>query len=642
MYIIAVLSLHINKFIDFYTVKEYNDLYARNGINDLNYDMLVKTVDSVQKIGNGFVKQWNDFVQAKELDEPYPLQEAIHFAQSLQKEQRISFIRLFNKCYSTYFTSFLSFLKSITTNPFIHQIETSTRDQLLLSNVTTDSLLPLTRLLPTSFTFLQSMHLGPAQLAQLFSVDSAWTSDHIAQSIRLASLAGATPQTFFPFLRSLQTAQLGIADMDLLADRVPRDLMLDAIGLFCEHWELLALFEEGLGLSLDASSLLRWLRHHAALPSARVRALLTHPSAARLLSSTWDPSIPDATFASLLGFSVSQIDLILRHAAPLLTAPSLRLLHADPRDNRLQLAFSFASRDPRGSSLAIEEHSLWNAGQRDGWCEQTYADPAGNRVREAVFFSAGSERGSRLRWSTQKGQPGVVLVENGQEIAVQQEALGVLFKASTRTVPLRFYFVFRDGVRRISDNNGPDLAYLARLNADGAPFSPELMVHLREAFRNHPVVANFAITDDCVAGQLDVPLVPMPSVFASGNFPILMELLTMLKPARKDGMKFQMKDMEFNGDATLNRQLMFTSCILNNVNLKRFCITAEMPHLRTIVIENCMEITDVTIYENTIKVIEKITIRNCPKLCSIDINGIDEEDVELEDVPNLVGKNIQC
>lgn len=53
-----------------------------------------------------------------------------------------------------------------------------------------------------------------------------------------------------------------------------------------------------------------------------------------------------------------------------------------------------------------------------------------------------------------------------------------------------------------------------------------------------------------------------------------------------------------------------------------------------------MEITDVTIYENTIKVIEKITIRSavwwdswgvdCPKLCSIDINGIDEEDVELE------------
>ena len=69
------------------------------------------------------------------------------------------------------------------------------------------------------------MHLGPAQLAQLFAVDSAWTSDHIAQSIRLASLAGATPQTFFPFLRSLQTAQLGIADMDLLADRVPRDLV---------------------------------------------------------------------------------------------------------------------------------------------------------------------------------------------------------------------------------------------------------------------------------------------------------------------------------------------------------------------------------------------------------------------------------
>lgn len=48
--------------------------------------MLVKAVNSVQKIGNGFVKQWNEFIQAKELEEPYPLQEAIHFAQSLHKE----------------------------------------------------------------------------------------------------------------------------------------------------------------------------------------------------------------------------------------------------------------------------------------------------------------------------------------------------------------------------------------------------------------------------------------------------------------------------------------------------------------------------------------------------------------------------
>lgn len=53
--------------------------------------MLVKAVNSVQKIGNGFVKQWNEFIQAKELEEPYPLQEAIHFAQSLQKEVRFFF-----------------------------------------------------------------------------------------------------------------------------------------------------------------------------------------------------------------------------------------------------------------------------------------------------------------------------------------------------------------------------------------------------------------------------------------------------------------------------------------------------------------------------------------------------------------------
>ena len=75
-----------------------------------------------------------------------------------------------------------------------------------------------------------------------------------------------------------------------------------------------------------------------------------------------------------------------------------------------------------------------------------------------------------------------------------------------------------------------------------------------------------------------------------------------------------------------------------------------MSSLQTIVIEgrgilwvweaDCKEITDVTVHEKTIPMIEKITIRSaeggeewrvdCPKLSSIDIDGIDEEDVELE------------
>lgn len=56
--------------------------------------------------------------------------------------------------------------------------------------------------------------------------------------------------------------------------------------------------------------------------------------------------------------------------------------------------------------------------------------------------------------------------------------------------------------------------------------------------------------------------------------------------------------MKFNGDATLYRELRFTSCVMSSrerergilsfvdVNLKRFCITAKMASLQTIVIES--------------------------------------------------------
>lgn len=67
------------------------------------------------------------------------------------------------------------------------------------------------------------MHLGHAQLAQLFAVDSSWTFDHIAKAIQLATRADATPQAFLPLLRSLHAAQLGIPDLDLLAERLPRE-----------------------------------------------------------------------------------------------------------------------------------------------------------------------------------------------------------------------------------------------------------------------------------------------------------------------------------------------------------------------------------------------------------------------------------
>ena len=288
---------------------------------------------------------------------------------------------------------------------------------------------------------------------------------------------------------------------------------------------MLAFWRDGLGVSLDAAALLRWLRSHAALAPDRIRAVLTHPvhprgnahpqAAASLVSNTWDPSIPDATLSSLLGFSVSQLDLLFAHAAPLLRDASLRLLQLDPRGDRLQLAFAASVRKTRSSpAVLVEEHSLWRAGKRDGWCEQSFVDSRGDHVREAVFFTAGSEAGARLRWSSRGGQTAVRVVENGQEIPAEQETLGVLFRANCAMVPLRFYFVFRDGVRRISDNNGPDLQYLARLNAAGArrwqksgvywvAFSPELMVHLREAFREHPVVANFCITGRWGEGGLE-------------------------------------------------------------------------------------------------------------------------------------------
>lgn len=207
--------------------------------------------------------------------------------------------------------------------------------------------------------------------------------------------------------------------------------------------------------------------------------MLTHPvpprgnahpqAAASLVSNTWDPSIPASTLSSLLGFSVSQLDLLFAHAAPLLREPSLRLLQLDPREDRLQLAFAASVRLTRSSpAVLVEEHSLWRAGKRDGWCEQTYVDSRGDHVREAAFFAAGSEAGARLRWCTRGGQPAVRVLDNGQEIPAEQETLGVLYRANCAMVPLRFYFVFRDGVRRISDNNGPDLQYLARLNGDGA------------------------------------------------------------------------------------------------------------------------------------------------------------------------------
>lgn len=242
---------------------------------------------------------------------------------------------------------------------------------------------------------------------------------------------------------------------------------------------MLAFWRDGLGVSLDAAALLRWLQNHAALSPDQIRAVLTHPvhprgnadpqSACSLVSNTWDPSISESTLSSLLGFSGSQLDLLFAHAAPLLPEPSLRLLQLDPRDNRLQLAFASSRRLSRSSpAVLVEEHSVWRAGRRDGWCEQTYIDAAGSHVREAVFFAAGSEAGARLRWCRRGGQPVVRVVESGQEIPAEQETLGVLFRANGAMVPLRFYFVFRDGVRRISDNNGPDLQYLARLNADGA------------------------------------------------------------------------------------------------------------------------------------------------------------------------------
>lgn len=43
----------------------------------------------------------------------------------------------------------------------------------------------------------------------------------------------------------------------------------------------------------------------------------------------------------------------------------------------------------------------------------------------------------------------------------------------------------------------------------------------------------------------------MPSTFAAGNFRIFVELLAMLKPARSNAMKFQMKGR--NGGAVRDR-----------------------------------------------------------------------------------------
>ena len=52
---------------------------------------------------------------------------------------------------------------------------------------------------------------------------------------------------------------------------------MEAIDAFCDRPELLSLFTAGLQSSIDASTLLRWLQHHASLPLDSLRAVLTHP-----------------------------------------------------------------------------------------------------------------------------------------------------------------------------------------------------------------------------------------------------------------------------------------------------------------------------------------------------------------------------
>lgn len=174
------------------------------------------------------------------------------------------------------------------------------------------------------------------------------------------------------------------------------------------------------------------------------------------------------TLSMLLSLPASDVALFLQHASSLLAEPSLDQLELRPRGAHLQLFFRFARRSGRSSRRVVEERSSWRAGKRDGWCQQTYTDEVGHTVSETVFYAAGEERGCRLWKGWRRGAETVMLVENGAEMPVEQCELGVVFEVNTASVPLRYYIVFGDGVRRISDNNGPDRSYLALLNGEGA------------------------------------------------------------------------------------------------------------------------------------------------------------------------------
>ena len=67
----------------------------------------------------------------------------------------------------------------------------------------------------------------------------------------------------------------------------------------------------------------------------------------------------------------------------------------------------------------------------------------------------------------------------------------------------------------------------------------------------YAVWAELDCDEKALAERLASPQVAMPSVFAAGNFRIFVELLAMLKPARNNGMKFQMKGR--NGETVRGR-----------------------------------------------------------------------------------------
>ena len=185
------------------------------------------------------------------------------------------------------------------------------------------------------------------------------------------------------------------------------------------------------------------------------------------MQSTCVFSVSESVFSNLLSFPPDSIDLLLRHASSLLRDPSCRFALIERNNDQLQLSFSFVLRTPQGKR-AIDECSLWKNGQRDGWCEQSYNDAKHNHVLESVFFAAGTEQGGRLCSRMQNGQKSYVLLENGQELQLEQQTIDVLFLSHTPTIPYRFYFAFRDGYRRISSNNGPDLEYITQLYGPGA------------------------------------------------------------------------------------------------------------------------------------------------------------------------------